>query len=85
MADPDGIALSCQQLVELVTDYFEGALSPAERARFEAHLGVCSGCRGYLDQLQRTMRLLGTLTEENISGDARDHLLRVFRDWKRES
>lgn len=85
MADPDGITLSCQQLVELVTDYFEGALSPAERARFEAHLGVCSGCRGYLDQLQRTMRLLGTLTEENIPGDARDHLLRVFRDWKRES
>ena len=85
MADPDGITLSCQQLVELVTDYFEGALSPAERARFEAHLGVCSGCRGYLDQLQRTMRLLGTLTEENIPGDARDHLLRGFRDWKRES
>ena len=30
--------LTCQQLVELVTDYLEGALSAPERARFEAHL-----------------------------------------------
>ena len=85
MANPNDASLSCQELVELVTDYFEGAISPADRARFEAHLGGCYGCRGYLDQLQRTMRLLGTLTEENIPGDARDHLLHVFRDWKRES
>lgn len=85
MTSHDDASLSCQELVELVTDYFEGAISPADRARFEAHLGGCHGCQGYLDQLRRTIRLLGTLTEENIPGDARDHLLHVFRDWKRES
>ena len=30
--------LVCQQVVELVTDYLEGALSEADRRRFERHL-----------------------------------------------
>ena len=30
----------CQQAVELVTDYLEGALSRADRRRFEAHLAA---------------------------------------------
>ncbi|HEX5439753.1 MAG TPA: zf-HC2 domain-containing protein [Ktedonobacterales bacterium] len=85
MTSHDDASLSCQELVELITDYFEGAISPEERARFEAHLGGCAGCQGYLNQLQRTIRLLGTLTEENIPDDARDYLLGVFRDWKREN
>lgn len=85
MARPDDTnRLTCQELVELVTDYFEGALSPAERARFEAHLGGCSGCQRYLGQLQGTLRLLGSLSEENIPNEAKDYLLRVFRDWKHE-
>jgi anti-sigma factor RsiW len=36
--------LRCRELVELVTDYLEGALAPAERARFEAHVADCPGC-----------------------------------------
>ena len=31
----DTEALSCQELVELVTDYLEGVLPPAELQRFE--------------------------------------------------
>lgn len=80
MAIPD--ELSCQELVELVTDYVEGTLTPSERARFEAHLGICTGCRHFLDQMQRTIHLVGRLTEDDIPADARDHLLRVFRHWK---
>ena len=74
--------LTCKQLVELVTDYFEGALPPEQRARFEAHLARCRGCQAYLSQLRRTIRILGSLTEEAISSPAREHLLRAFRDWK---
>jgi len=74
--------LTCKQLVELVTDYFEGALPTAERACFEAHLAGCRGCRAYLAQMRRTIRTLGALTEESIAPPAREHLLRAFRDWK---
>lgn len=75
--------LTCQELVELVTSYFEGTLPPEERARFETHLAVCRGCVNYVEQMRQTIRLTGTLTAESIADDVCDHLLATFRDWKR--
>ena len=74
--------LTCQQLVELVTDYFEDALSPAERDRFEAHVRVCPGCDQYLEQMRITMRLVRDADglEERPEVAA---LLELFRDYKR--
>ena len=54
--------LTCKVLVEVVNDYLEGALSDAERERFEAHLAECEGCRRYLDQMRTTIRVVGTLS-----------------------
>jgi anti-sigma factor RsiW len=75
-------ALTCQELVELVTAYLEQALPANERARFEAHVTSCAGCAAYVDQMRETIRLIGTLTEEDLSPTARDQLLGVFRAWK---
>ena len=75
-------ALTCQELVELVTDYLEDALSPAERARFDAHLAGCTGCRRYLEQMRQTIDTLPRLTEETIRPEAREALLQAFRQWK---
>jgi anti-sigma factor RsiW len=69
--------------VELVTDYLEGALPADERARFADHLARCQGCSNYLDQMQQTIRLTGTLTEDTLEPAARDELLKLFRDWKK--
>jgi anti-sigma factor RsiW len=79
----NGSELSCRELVELVTDYFDGALPSPEVERFEAHLGHCSGCRAYLAQMRQTIRATGSLTEETITPTTRDALLQVFRGWKR--
>ncbi len=76
--------LACKELVELVTDYLEGALSPTECARFEAHLMGCDGCTAYLDQMRLTIKTLGQLTEDTIEPQARDELLQLFRDWKQQ-
>ncbi len=74
--------LTCQELVELVTDYFEGTLDPIERSRFEAHVDECDGCRIYLQQMQQTIRVCGMLTEESIAPEAKQELLQLFRNWK---
>ena len=74
--------LSCQELVELVTDYLEGALPPTTRTRFEAHLSVCDGCARYLEQMRLTIAAVGRLTEETIEPAARDDLMQLFRNWK---
>ncbi|MGB8646763.1 MAG: zf-HC2 domain-containing protein [Anaerolineae bacterium] len=74
--------LNCRELVELVTDYLEGKLPPEERARFEEHLSGCTGCGNYLDQVRRTIKIVGRLTEDSIEPAARQDLLKAFRDWK---
>jgi anti-sigma factor RsiW len=74
--------LSCRELVELVTDYLEGALSPEERERFEGHITRCDGCRVYLEQLRQTIEVSGQLTPETLSPDAELELLAAFRGWR---
>lgn len=74
--------LDCIELVELVTDYLEDVLSPAERLRFEEHLALCDGCTTYVEQIRQTVALTGKLTPSALSETARDRLLAAFRDWK---
>ena len=75
--------MTCKELVELVTEYFEGTLPPSERERFEMHLGSCPGCTNYLNQMQQTIHTLGKLTEETIAPQTRDELLQIFKNWKK--
>ena len=74
---------SCQELVELVTDWLEGALDGRDRRRFEEHLAACSGCASYVEQLRATIEVAGTLTTRDLSPEAENTLLQAFRDWHR--
>ncbi len=74
-------ALSCKELVELVTDYLEGALPAMEGARFEEHIAGCPHCTAYLDQMRATISALGHIPEESLAPAARDELLTAFADW----
>ena len=76
--------LACREVVELVTDYLEGALDERERERFERHLGGCDGCSAYLDQMRLTLRLAGRLEPESIDPVFRDRLMAAFRGWAEE-
>ena len=72
----------CEQAVELVTDYLEGALSRRDRRRFEAHLRVCPNCATYLDQIKQTIRLAGAIEPEDLSPEARQDLTNLYRRWR---
>jgi anti-sigma factor RsiW len=74
--------LTCKELVELVTDYLEGALSRRDRKRFEKHIDGCTNCSEYVAQFRETIRLTGTLREQDIAKETADELLRVFAAWK---
>jgi anti-sigma factor RsiW len=74
--------LVCQQAVELVTDYLEGALSRRDRRRFEAHLRNCPNCSAYLEQIRVTISLTGSMAPEELSSEARDDLVELFRQWQ---
>jgi anti-sigma factor RsiW len=74
--------LNCDEFVELVTAYLDGALDPETERRFVGHLAECDGCDRYLSQMRATMDALGELPPDSLSGDARDRLLTAFREWR---
>ncbi|HEX2467979.1 MAG TPA: zf-HC2 domain-containing protein [Solirubrobacterales bacterium] len=74
--------MACQELVELVTEYLEGRLSPVDRERFDAHIAGCDACTAYLEQMRMTLDALGRIPEESIPVEAREELLIAFREWR---
>ncbi len=75
--------VSCQEVVELVTDYLERALPQEEAALFEQHINFCDGCEFYLDEMRSTIATVGRVTEEDVPPETRDKLLAAFREWRR--
>ena len=74
--------MACQELVELVTAYFDGSMSRSERRRFRAHIGGCEGCTAYVEQMRLVIEASGRLTEDDLDPGAREELLDALRDWK---
>jgi predicted anti-sigma-YlaC factor YlaD len=83
VATPEKTDLTCRELVELVTDYLEGALPADDRLDFERHLVWCSWCRDYVDQMRVTIELTGAPDEAEPVSPLREQLLDAFRDWKK--
>jgi anti-sigma factor RsiW len=75
------IDLNCNEFVELVTAFLEGTLDAGTERRVVDHLAGCDGCERYLDQIRQTVRTAGDLPAERLSPEARDALLRAFRNW----
>ena len=75
--------VTCQEVVELVTDYLEGALPADETSLFGQHIDFCDGCSAYVEQMRRTVATVGRVTEEDVPPETRERLLTAFREWKR--
>jgi anti-sigma factor RsiW len=73
--------MACQELVELVTAYFDGSLSRTDRRRFRRHISGCDHCTAYVEQMRLVIDGTGRLTEDDIDPDAREELLQAFRGW----
>jgi anti-sigma factor RsiW len=76
--------LSCQEIVELITDYLEGALPRDTASLFEEHLNFCDGCETYLDEMRAAIAAVGRVgvVEEEMPAETRDSLLTAFRHWR---
>ena len=82
MTGPEPADLPCAELVELVTDYLDGALPADWRARIDAHLATCAGCRSVVAQWEAVIRLGGRVAAEDVEAlepEVRDALMAAFR------
>lgn len=73
--------MACNELVEIVTDYLDGTLPPAELARLRDHLMSCDGCQAHIEQMRATVRVLRSEPEEQASPQLANALADVFREW----
>ena len=73
---------TCQDLVESVTTYLEGGMSPSGRAAFEAHLRACPPCEVYLEQVRTTIREIGSVRTDDLPEGFCDNLVAAFRSWR---
>jgi anti-sigma factor (TIGR02949 family) len=78
-----GDHITCQEVVELVTDYLEGALPADDVELFEQHLNFCEGCAWYVDQMRTTVATIGRLREEDVPVELRERLVAAFKGWRR--
>jgi anti-sigma factor RsiW len=75
----------CQQAVELMTDYLEGAMPRPVRRRFERHLAGCPHCAEYLAQMRAVITLAGRVTADDLDPRAQDDLIALYRQWQDEA
>jgi anti-sigma factor RsiW len=71
--------LACTEVVEIVTDYLEGALPAAQAWRFESHLETCPGCTEYVEQMRTVAGSLEGLTDDSLPPEMRKRLMAAFR------
>ncbi len=83
MAERRVSGYTCREVVELVTEYLEGAMTPEERTALELHLHYCDGCATFVDQIRETATLAGRLADEQISEETRQALRAAFDDLRR--
>jgi hypothetical protein len=80
--EPTEPPLHCIEVVELVTDYLDGVLTPAEGARLEAHLAFCDPCIRYIEQVRATITAAGRVEPEAVRTEVISRLLRVYRELR---
>ena len=77
--------IDCIELVELVTEYLDAALSEHDRARFEHHVAECPGCAEIFEQFRAVITTTGALRPHDAAGvapETREQMLTVFREWR---
>ncbi|MEU8848474.1 zf-HC2 domain-containing protein [Streptomyces sp. NPDC048564] len=80
--------MNCDEFVELVTVFLDGAMDEPTELRFLTHLTRCDDCEICLDQFKQTIAILGELPAESLPapslpGEASDRLWGAFRAMRR--
>jgi anti-sigma factor RsiW len=71
----------CREVVEVVTAYLENTLPPGQRDLVEQHLLGCDGCDAYVDQMRRTIEVVGRVECDQLPRQVQEALLTAFRAW----
>ncbi len=68
--------MTCEELVDRLSDYIDGTLAPPLQAELERHFAECHDCHVVLDTTQCTILLYRAARTTALSDDRRRLLLR---------
>ena len=71
--------MRCDEVVRLLSDYIDGALSPHVRAELEQHIASCHDCHVVLDTTECTILLYRAARSRALEGERRRLLLEKLR------
>jgi predicted anti-sigma-YlaC factor YlaD len=77
--------ITCQEFVEVATEFLEDALAPDELDLVEEHLVLCDWCRDHLDQLELTVGATRGLAGDAPPPELLRTLVGAFRDARRRA
>ncbi len=72
--DADSGGLTCREVIGLLADYLESALSEEEIRELEEHLAGCGPCQAYLNTYRRTKDLTGKAERVAMPEEMKDRL-----------
>ena len=77
--------LVCRDAVELMSNFLDEALSRRDQRRLTRHLQDCDACTLYLEQLRQIIAVSGTASPGDLTSDAVEALVEVFRRFRDET
>jgi anti-sigma factor (TIGR02949 family) len=81
----DPALLECREVVEVVSDFLDGAMTAEDRARLEQHLLVCPPCTLHVAQVRATIEHIAALRGEQVPAEVGPALVSAFRHWAKRA
>ena len=76
--------MTCQEQVELLTDYLDGTLDPPTSRALEEHLDGCVSCANFMKTYQTTRAWIGEVTYEEMPEELKGRLASFLKGKIRE-
>jgi hypothetical protein len=58
LSEQDIIEIGCEHVIQEISNYIDGEITPELRARMDEHIHGCKHCAAVLDGTSNTLRLL---------------------------
>ncbi len=65
---------SCKYFEEVLVDYADGQLSPADSSELDEHVAKCNCCRTLIDGLQKSLDLAGVIWTDGLAATRELHI-----------
>lgn len=72
--------MECKRVLEILSDYVDGELSPDQCQQIQEHLEDCPECHDFVETFRESLELTHNLDKKLPPQDVCESILRAFRE-----